>query len=563
MSQLQSPIIISSRAAPTATQLFVEQTYKTVLFRVPDRAGLNSWVDQIDKGQIDPSNLEKIFKATEEGQSIQKDLSIVGLYDAILNRAPDAAGFETWSNALKSGNLTLVEIARAMAQSKEAMTIYQSYDDTRENIAIASRNLSMTPIDDDTQSVIHHLIHQGNDFAQIITKFVVGSTEAPIETIYEKLLTQNYNHQYGFYKGYGFFDTFVPISNERSNEGPFLNSDLQSNPSFNATKNIVVINGTPGNDHINPAVKTGSYRINGLEGNDVIDGSSGGNNIVVGGPGNDVIKAYDNDTIFPGWNFIENSALAGQSSGSDIVTIHGSGTFYQSSGEWLIGPGGNDFVNYNVVGQGKLTFLPVTSGGAGRTNIGYEYCTSWGPADASGWRYSDDTIHLAKAANIPANQLTFRDTDYYVIQEGQALGITILSYNSASDFFRRLGTGGSGIYFEQGNIQHELVVINTYNSLYYSTQFGIAQGSVPWNPKPTAEYWTVDAPGEWSFFYIGGGRGDNRDAYLRYFDTVFNEVVDVIFPSDGYAGLVRDGFANNDVNGLKFGISNGWLEVWD
>ena len=555
MTKLSSPVIISRDATlPSSTQLLVEQTYKSVLFRVPDRVGFDYWVNQIESGYIQVNQLENIFKASEEGQRVNQDLSIVGLYDVILNRAPDIAGFEYWSQALKSGNLSLVDIARAMAQSAEGNMLYSSYSDTRTNMNIASRNLSMTPMDQSTQSSIEKLISQGNDFAQIITKFVVGSSEGPIETVYEKLLTQNYKHQYGFYKGYGFFDTFVPINNDTTDN---------ENPLTFTTQSVVTVNGTTGNDNINITTKTGSYRINGLEGNDVIDGSSGGYNTVVGGPGNDVIKAYNNDTIFPGWDFKQNPNIQWQNSGGDLVTINGSGTFYQASGEWSRGPNGNDFVNYNVVGQGQLTFLPIEKGGAGRTNIGYEYCTSWGAADASGWRYSDDKIELVRSSEQTVNQLTFRDTDFYVIKEGQATGLTLLSFNAASDFWSRLGTGGSGIYFEQGNIQGELVVINMYNSWYYATQFGIGAGSVPWNLNPNADYWTVDAPGEWSFFYIGGGRGDNRDAYLRYFDTVFNQTVDVIFPSDGYGEIVRDGFANNDVNGLTVSATKDWISVID
>lgn len=563
MSELTAPVISAPRIVPTATQLFVEQTYKTVLSRVPDRAGFDTWVNQIDTGQIQAADLERLFRESEEGQRVQKDLSIVGLYDVILNRAPDPYGFESWSNLLKDGNGNLVDIARAIAQSPEAQKIYTSYENTRDNMEIASRNLSMKPIDQATQSTIDALIDKGNDFADIITRFVIGSAEGPIQNIYEKLLTQNYKHQYGFYKGYGIFDAFVPVTLTEADEAPPLQFNLDGHSFIDATTGAIIINGTTGNDRINPSATTGTYRINALEGNDVIDGSSGGNNLIVAGPGNDVITTHNNDTVFPGWNFKEDRAYAGQSSGGDVITINGSGTFYQSSGSWTSGPGGgNDYVNYNVVGQGKLTFLPIDSHGPGRTNILYNYCTSWGPAERDGYRRSDDTINLSTAANITANQLTFRDTDYYLIKKGQALGITILSFNAASDFFARMVTGGSGIYFEQGNIKEDLIVTNTYNSLYYENQFGVGRGSAPWNPKPNASASTVDSPGEWAFYYVGGGRGDKRDAHLTYFDTTFNRKVNVIFPSDSYEGYVQNGDANNDVNNLEVKVSNDWLAVW-
>lgn len=92
----------------------VKSTYKAVLGRDADAAGLNYWKGQLSSGAVSSNDLASAIR----GSANQNGELIRNLYQQILGRAPDAAGMSYWQNAVASGSVTdLIAAFKAAAKS--------------------------------------------------------------------------------------------------------------------------------------------------------------------------------------------------------------------------------------------------------------------------------------------------------------------------------------------------------------------------------------------------------------------------------------------------------------
>jgi hypothetical protein len=90
----------------------VNDLYRGFLGRFPDSAGFNHWLSQMRNAQCSGSQAVKnltyqvalaFVKSTEYGMRNRDDMGYVeDLYNAILRRGADPAGFTTWVNKLKT-----------------------------------------------------------------------------------------------------------------------------------------------------------------------------------------------------------------------------------------------------------------------------------------------------------------------------------------------------------------------------------------------------------------------------------------------------------------------------
>lgn len=84
---------------------FVTRFYQECLFRTPDQAGLNYWVNALQTGTITANTLAEGFIFSQEfinsNQSNEEFLTI--MYQAFFNRQPDQGGYNYWLSALYSG----------------------------------------------------------------------------------------------------------------------------------------------------------------------------------------------------------------------------------------------------------------------------------------------------------------------------------------------------------------------------------------------------------------------------------------------------------------------------
>lgn len=95
---------------------FVSNLYRNVLFREPDTAGTNFWVNQLTLGGASRATVTAAFINSAEADTFVNP--IIRLYENILGRAPDAAGLYSWSQALRSGQ-TLQQITAGFLNSAE------------------------------------------------------------------------------------------------------------------------------------------------------------------------------------------------------------------------------------------------------------------------------------------------------------------------------------------------------------------------------------------------------------------------------------------------------------
>ena len=108
--------------------LFVERLYQTCLGRRGDRNGQKDWVNKLLKKEITGIECARCFIQSKE--YVNKGLSdedyVENMYKAMMGRASDPAGKETWLAALGNGK-TRDEVFAGFANSKEFGDICAAY----------------------------------------------------------------------------------------------------------------------------------------------------------------------------------------------------------------------------------------------------------------------------------------------------------------------------------------------------------------------------------------------------------------------------------------------------
>jgi hypothetical protein len=89
---------LEAREVPTVTS-FVTHLYQEVLGRQPDSDGYNSWVNQLNAGTKTTGQVAISFITSDE----YRNNTIVGYYQAQLNRTPSAAEVQPYNNRLIAG----------------------------------------------------------------------------------------------------------------------------------------------------------------------------------------------------------------------------------------------------------------------------------------------------------------------------------------------------------------------------------------------------------------------------------------------------------------------------
>jgi Domain of unknown function (DUF4214) len=109
---------------------FITNEYQALLGRTPDATGLQFWLTNLEQGMAPEAVEAGIASSAEFQTDYNNDAAtwLTGLYNDILRRAPDAAGFSYWMNALQSG-ATPYQVALGFSTSpeREAMDITADY----------------------------------------------------------------------------------------------------------------------------------------------------------------------------------------------------------------------------------------------------------------------------------------------------------------------------------------------------------------------------------------------------------------------------------------------------
>ena len=113
---------------PTHVQ-FVDLLYENVLHRIPDTAGFDYWVGELTRGVTREQVLSGFSESTENKLALMAfDMDgsmgqVYRLYKAALNRVPDAGGLDSWTRGVDNG-MTLSQVATGFIQSAEFQGLY-------------------------------------------------------------------------------------------------------------------------------------------------------------------------------------------------------------------------------------------------------------------------------------------------------------------------------------------------------------------------------------------------------------------------------------------------------
>lgn len=104
-----------------AAQIY--RLYKAALDRAPDKVGLGYWINDADKGS-GLANIASGFIESNEfiglyGANISDSQYLTALYQNVLNRAPDTAGLQFWSDTLSSGQDNRAGVLLGFSESAE------------------------------------------------------------------------------------------------------------------------------------------------------------------------------------------------------------------------------------------------------------------------------------------------------------------------------------------------------------------------------------------------------------------------------------------------------------
>jgi len=120
------------RTPPTSprvsTQQFVSRMFRLSLQREPDTAGLNFWTNQLLLGNKTGTELGRdfMFSAEMNSRNLSNAQFVDILYDAFLGRPADAAGREHWLHLMASG-VTRMQVFNSFAGSPEFAGIAADY----------------------------------------------------------------------------------------------------------------------------------------------------------------------------------------------------------------------------------------------------------------------------------------------------------------------------------------------------------------------------------------------------------------------------------------------------
>ena len=129
---------------------FVNLVYNNVLGRTPDAAGYDFWLSQIQSSSVTRSGMMMWFAQSTEyivqthTEAPNEDGSVTRLYSAFFLRTPDAAGLEFWIDS-KAGGVSLEAIASEFAKSPEFQARYGSLTNEQFVNLVYNNVLERTP----------------------------------------------------------------------------------------------------------------------------------------------------------------------------------------------------------------------------------------------------------------------------------------------------------------------------------------------------------------------------------------------------------------------------------
>lgn len=108
---------------------FVTRFYSLCLGRSADQPGLYGWVDNLKKQYMNGAQIANAFFFSEEfkGMNVTNKKYVELLYQTLMGRTPDAAGWTGWEGQLNDGMMNRTDIMKEFINSPEFTDICQMY----------------------------------------------------------------------------------------------------------------------------------------------------------------------------------------------------------------------------------------------------------------------------------------------------------------------------------------------------------------------------------------------------------------------------------------------------
>ncbi len=124
LSDQKKGIEIFNTAQLNPKQSFVSRLYRKMLHRTYDKAGLDYWVGELDKGKSAVDVAEQFFFSDDfRDANLSDEEFVTRMYNTFLDRAPDEEGLEYWVGLMKDKKFTRLLVLYGFAFSDEFKTL--------------------------------------------------------------------------------------------------------------------------------------------------------------------------------------------------------------------------------------------------------------------------------------------------------------------------------------------------------------------------------------------------------------------------------------------------------
>lgn len=116
----------TNRYGKLTNRAFVDRVYRNVLGRGADASGLTYWTTRLDGGMSRGQVMANFSQSSEYVRNTAASVWVVGVYEGMLRRAPEADVFTLFSTGIANEQTTLTSVATFVFESSEYRTRFGS-----------------------------------------------------------------------------------------------------------------------------------------------------------------------------------------------------------------------------------------------------------------------------------------------------------------------------------------------------------------------------------------------------------------------------------------------------
>lgn len=156
-------------ATELGDEAFIANVYSRVFNREPDSEGLSYWLEQIDKGLGREDFVLSVLDSEEHSTLLgQIDSAVTNIYLGMLDRVPEEAGFKYWSKQLHDGEMDELGLIEQFMSSREFVTGVDTNVSDASFLAEAYGRILAREVDSDGLEYWSERLSEGMERAEFI-----------------------------------------------------------------------------------------------------------------------------------------------------------------------------------------------------------------------------------------------------------------------------------------------------------------------------------------------------------------------------------------------------------